>query len=62
MARVVKPASGHLRKKCPHCFVTVEYVPNEVKEYHGRDISGGPDGRRWVVCPGCGEEITLESW
>lgn len=62
MARVVKPPSGHKRKKCEHCLATIEYAPNEVLERNGRDISGGPDGEKYVVCPNCGERIILESW
>lgn len=50
------------RKVCQNCGVTVQYVPNDVKEYSGRDYSGGPDGCRWVRCPKCGKQIILESW
>jgi len=44
------------------CGATIAYVPNEVRSYHGKDISGGPDGREWIVCPGCGKDITIKSW
>jgi len=50
------------RKICHHCGATLEYVPNDVKEYSGRDYSGGPDGKKWIDCPNCGEEVTLRSW
>lgn len=59
MARVVKKPSGHKRKKCEHCLATIEYAPNEVKERNGTDYSGGPDGERWVVCPGCSGKVIL---
>lgn len=47
---------------CYHCGATLEYVSNDVKEYHGRDWSGGPDGREWIVCPNCHKDVTLRSW
>ncbi len=50
------------RCACNKCAARIEYVEAEVKEYHGRDISGGPDGRKWIVCPNCGADITLDSW
>lgn len=64
MAHVVKPPSGHRRVKCPHCLSTVAYAPNEVREINGTDISGGPDGCKYIVCPapGCGKDIILERW
>jgi DNA-directed RNA polymerase subunit RPC12/RpoP len=39
---------------CRSCGVKLEYVPIDVKEHHGRDYTGGPDGRKWIVCPKCG--------
>jgi hypothetical protein len=44
------------------CGKTVAYVPNDVREWHGTDMSGGPDGHEWIVCPGCGKEITVRQW
>lgn len=44
------------------CGKTVAYVPNDVHEYHGTDISGGPDGQEWVNCPGCRKKIIIRSW
>lgn len=53
----------HVKKvSCNHCASKLEYTKNEVKEYHGRDYSGGPDGRKWIDCPVCNKEIVLESW
>lgn len=50
------------RCTCEECGARIEYVKADVKEYHGRDISGGPDGYTFIVCPGCGEKVILESW
>jgi hypothetical protein len=30
---------------CWNCSAIIEYVPNEVKKYSGRDYSGGSDGK-----------------
>ena len=30
---------------CRNCAAIVQYARNEVKEYHGKDYSGGADGR-----------------
>ncbi len=65
MARVLKEAPVVEKKVvCEHCGRTIAYVKNEVKEYHGTDISGGPDGQEWIVCPAndCGLNIILRSW
>lgn len=50
------------RTVCHNCGRTIGYVQNDVHEYHGTDYSGGPDGREWIICPGCHKEITLRSW
>ncbi len=63
--RVIKTDPDETVKKrvvCGHCGATLEYVPNDVKSYHGTDYSGGPDGKEWVVCPNCGREATIRSW
>ena len=65
MARVIdpKPQEGVEKQiDCTGCGARIAYVPNDIKEYHGTDISGGPDGREWVVCPNCGHDITTRSW
>lgn len=48
--------------QCTGCGATVGYFKEEVREYHGRDISGGPDGKEWIDCPHCGRQITLKVW
>ena len=64
MAHVIgKPKPEDFKKvKCRSCKHKIAYVPNEVQRYSGRDMSGGPDGREWIVCPQCGKDITLKSW
>lgn len=47
---------------CQNCGVTLEYVPNDVKSFHGTDMSGGPDGSEWVVCPKCNKPAIIRSW
>lgn len=36
------------RTTCRNCAAVLEYTPSEVKEYHGKDYSGGSDGREWI--------------
>jgi hypothetical protein len=64
MAHVIEPPKPEdfEKIKCDDCRSLIGYVPSEVKSYSGRDMSGGPDGREWVVCPHCGEDITVRSW
>lgn len=51
-----------LRVDCHECGAELEYMPIDVHEYHGRDYSGGPDGKKWINCPNCNKEVILESW
>lgn len=44
------------------CGAILTYTKSDVQSYSGRDYSGGSDGREWIVCPGCGSDITLRSW
>lgn len=65
MARVVDPKPQPEIEKtisCGGCGAKIAYVPNDVKKYVGRDISGGPDGCKWVVCPNCSHKIIIERW
>jgi hypothetical protein len=47
---------------CRECGATLEYVPNDVKSYHGTDYGGGPDGCTWVNCPNCKKRAIIASW
>lgn len=65
MPRIIKEAPVKEKKiVCDHCGRTIAYVKKDIREYHGTDISGGPDGCSWIVCPGkdCGKDIILKSW
>lgn len=65
MVKIIDPGPDESvvkRAVCKSCGAKLEYVPNEVKHYDGRDYSGGPDGREWIVCPQCGKDVTLRSW
>ena len=50
------------RVVCSHCGATLEYVPNDVKEWSGRDMGGDPDGHQWVDCPNCNKKAIIRSW
>lgn len=63
MPRIIKKGKRKEKKVvCHECGTTVGYFKEEVKEYSGTDYGGGPDGRTWIVCPHCKEDITLTSW
>lgn len=47
---------------CKQCGATLQYTPNDVKEYHGTDYGGGPDGMKWIDCPQCKNRAIIESW
>lgn len=47
---------------CRKCASKLRYTLNDVLEYHGKDYSGGPDGKEWIVCPNCWNEVILRSW
>jgi len=58
-----KPDASVIKRKiCANCGATLEYVPKDIKERHGTDWGGGPDGAKWIVCPECNKEVILESW
>lgn len=50
------------RVVCKNCGCTLEYIPADVKEYHGTDIGCGPDGCEWIDCPRCDKRVVLKSW
>lgn len=50
------------RTQKPGCGAIIEYTRLDVKSYSGTDYGGGSDGREWIECPGCGQDITLRSW
>ncbi len=47
---------------CTNCAIILEYTPVDIKEYHGKDYSGGPDGKEWINCPRCCKEVIIRSW
>ena len=62
MPRVIrKEAPIEKEAKC-ECGAVVGYHRDEVQSRHGLDISGGPDGEEWIVCPDCSRRITLRVW
>lgn len=63
MVKVVGVAPEAVKQAvCRSCASILEYTKSEVKEYYGKDYSGGPDGREWIVCPSCGHDVVLRSW
>lgn len=63
MVRVIGEAKKHVEQVCcPNCSSELEYTKSDVKEYHGRDYSGGTDGQEWIDCPRCSHKVVLRSW
>lgn len=63
MVKIVgRDESAVKRITCRKCATILEYTLSEVKEQHGTDYSGGPDGRKWVDCPNCGGQAVIRSW
>jgi uncharacterized protein with PIN domain len=63
MVRIIGEAPEAMKiTVCRNCATRLEYTQSEVKEYHGVDYSGGPDGREWIDCPKCHKEVVLKSW
>lgn len=50
------------RCTCKECTAIIEYTPSEVRRVDGKDYSGGPDGKEYILCPNCGSQVILRSW
>jgi len=63
MVKVVGDAPEAVKQAtCRSCAKRLEYTQSEVRERHGTDYGGGPDGCEWIVCPNCGHDVVLRSW
>ena len=63
MVKVIGEAPEVVKQAtCHHCAARLEYTQSEVKRHDGRDYSGGADGREWIDCPRCSNEVVLRSW
>ena len=47
---------------CRNCGSILRYGKQDIREYHGKDYSGGPDGQEWIMCPGCLQKVIIRSW
>lgn len=47
---------------CKNCGAKLSYVPNDVKDRHGVDYSGGYEGEEWIDCPLCNKEVIIRCW
>lgn len=63
MVEVVGQDNSVLKQvTCRNCGAILRYKQSEVKEYHGTDYGGGPDGMEWVTCPRCSHRAVTRSW
>jgi len=49
------------RVTCKNCGAILEYTKAEVREHHGTDYGGGPDGFEYIKCPQCTARVVLRS-
>lgn len=47
---------------CSNCGARLEFTKSDVKSQHGKDYSGGSDGKEWIDCPQCGHEVVIHAW
>lgn len=47
---------------CRECGAQLRYGKHDLHRYSGTDYGGGPDGREWIICPSCGNDVTIRSW
>ncbi len=59
---VERPSHPPKRIVCKNCGCTCSYIDADVQKYSGTDMSGGPDGREWITCAGCNDNIIIRSW
>ncbi len=63
MVDVVGQDDKHVKEaSCRNCAARLRYVQSEVRSQRGTDISGGADGREWIVCPKCSADVILRAW
>jgi len=63
MAKVIGfDDSAKKKATCRQCSAIVEYVPNEVKSFVSHDYGGGSDSVYYIVCPNCGEDLTVKGY
>ena len=44
---------------CNNCGVTLQYVPNDVKNYVHNDYGGGSDTIYYIDCPACNKKVDI---
>lgn len=45
---------------CRNCGVTLEYTPNDVKDYISHDYGGGSDTYYYIPCPSCNHKVSIK--
>lgn len=62
MVEVVRQGKGAHEITCRSCDSVLRYHNGETKRYDGKDYSGGSDGKIWIDCPVCAEQVTIKAW
>jgi ribosomal protein S27E len=47
---------------CRNCGATLEYVPADIHTRTSRDYGGGSDVHKYIKCPPCGHEVTVQRY
>lgn len=45
---------------CKNCGATLQYTPNDIKEYKSYDYTGDYDLVYKIKCPPCGNDISVK--
>jgi uncharacterized protein with PIN domain len=62
MTRVVDNSIKPKQVRCPKCTRLLEYVGTDVQSKAYTDMSGCYDVSNWIVCPVCGDNVSVEAW
>ena len=47
---------------CKNCASMIRYTDSELHRIEGKDYTGSPDGKEFIICPVCHREIIIRSW
>jgi uncharacterized protein with PIN domain len=62
MTHIINPVPSKTVLKeavCPHCGVTLGYVPNDIARDYTSDYTGDKDYYNFVVCPACAKQVKI---
>ena len=48
--------------ECGNCCGLLQYTNDDISTEHGIDISGGADGRKFIIWPRCSFKVITRAW